>query len=859
MKIRALGLGIGIAVIVWGTVGAKSAESVVFNFDDLVSRSFPPNLNWRDFGQPGFDAHRFVTFGPGQWVEFVLQVPEPGTYQVQAQFVGGDSSGVVQPSIDGDNQGDPVDLFAASSRRQPVDLGNHTFAKAGKAILRLSITGKNPKSQGYMVDLESISLTPTQGFLLLAPEGACFDETDPVLKWADQGPGNRYTVYLDNTPLPVVESTSFETNNLSAGDHQWYVIAVNSAGKRQRSDIFHFRIGPAAPYPDRDFSDDFASGDLGNYVNRGMSVVDGPVQGKKSLTGTAPSMAYLNDVQLGVREGEVSALVTFDDPRSSASVGFTQPDGTRICAVVNGQAGTISLERTVRGYSIFAITPQAYQLKQWKESQAPDDAYVWQLSSAPVTVRPGTAYRLKLAYSRRSCAVMATLAEGDGSSAVTLRDLVDINLPDRPMLEIGQGKVRFDQFAYRRLNRHVYPWDIDTNQVVMRPGPAGSWDSRGGFNNAIIVKGNRWYMVYRGNAKPAPPNGPAASDLGVATSSDGVHWIKDPHNPIIARSPSQSTVEDPDLLLPDGTDTYHLEYVILRPRGYLPNEPGVHEMMATSTDGIHYSEPWRLPVKGKIGGMIDTHNDPKIPEFDFGGQKYRYLAAIEEGGIYLSNDLHVWVKMGDSDTKGSPDIWCNFHECAGDIFVDADHNLRIETQAGTDKKISGNRLCTNVEDVLSGSDPTHLIARGDLPWLPDFYGDAPTGDLNEMTNTNGSVFAGQTIVKDGFLWHYYGGNNTFTGLIKCAYRPVFNYRDLHVIPSVAKGAALRLEVTVRNDGSFAGETKASLLLDGNPVSVKPVTLARDEEKKIDFDLVIPAGLHVVAIDNLRACVRGDAP
>jgi hypothetical protein len=858
MKIRALGMGVGLALIFLGNVRAKSAEPVVFKFDDIVSRSFPPNLNWIDFGQPDFDAHRFATFGRGQWVEFVLQVSEPGTYQIQAQMVGESSSGIVQPSIDGDNQGGPLDLFTASRSTQRVDVGKHTFAKAGKAILRLSIAGKNPRSQGYLVDLDSISLTPTQGFLLLAPEGACFDQTNPVLKWADLGQGNRYTVYLDNTPLPEVKGTDFETNNLRAGDHQWYVIAENSAGNKQRSNTFHFRIGSAAPYPDHDFSDDFESGDLADYVNHGMSVVNGPVQGKNSLTGTGSSMAYLKDVQMGMREGEVSALVTLDDPKSSASVGFTEPDGTRICAVINGDAGTISLERAVRGYSIFTITPPAYRLKQWSESQRSNGEYVWQLSSTPVTVKPGTPYRLKLAYSRRSCAVMAMWAESDGSNAVTLRDLVDINLPDRPMLEIRQGKVRFDQFAYRRLNRHVYPWDIDTNQVVMRPGPVGSWDSRGVFNSAVIVKGNYWYMVYRGNAKPAPPNGPAASELGVATSSDGVHWLKDAHNPIIARSPSQGTVEDPDLLLPDGTNTYFLEYVILRPRGYQPSEPGVHEMMATSTDGIHYSEPWRLPVKGKIGGMIDTHNNPKIPEFNFGGQKYRYLAAIEEGGIYLSNDLHAWVKMGDSDTKGRPDIWCNFHECAGDIFVDTDRNLRIETQAGTDKRISGNRLCTIVEDILSGSNPAQLIARGDLPWLPDFYGDAPTGDLNEMTFTNGSVFPGQTIVKDGCLWHYYGGNNTFTGLIKCAYRPVFTYRDLHITTSSAKSASLKLDVAIRNDGSFAGETNVSLLLDGKPVTVKPVTLARDEEKKIDFDLVVPAGLHVAAIDSLRACVGDNA-
>lgn len=448
---------------------------------------------------------------------------------------------------------------------------------------------------------------------------------------------------------------------------------------------------------------------------------------------------------------------------------------------------------------------------------------------------------------------MATLTEANGSNLVTLRDLADINLPDHPMVEVGQGKAHFSELAYRRLNRPVYPWDIDTNQIVLRPGAEGSWDSRGVLNNAIILKNNRWYMVYRGNPLPAPPDGRPDSELGVATSTDGVHWIKDAHNPIITRQIPKDSKEDPDLLQPAGTDTYYLEYVTHAP---------IHkEVMASSTDGLHYSESWDLPVKGKIGGMIDTHNEPQIPEFSLNGQKYRYLAAIEEGGIYLSNDLHQWQKMGVADYRGRPDRWCDGHECAGDIFVDADHNLRVETQAGTKimgkDRISGNRLCTNVEDVLSSSDPTKVLSRGDLPWLPDFYGDAKTGDLNEMTFTNGSVFPGQTIIKDGYLWHYYGGNNTFTGLIKAVYQPVFTYRDLHLLPSSEKPGSLNAEVTVRNEGSFAGQTSVNLLLDGKLLDKKPVTLGRDEETSISFQVTVPKGRHCLRVDDLSAGVTGD--
>ena len=647
---------------------------------------------------------------------------------------------------------------------------------------------------------------------------------------------------------------SCETHNLSAGEHHWDVVADDAAGYKQRSNRFHFTVGKPAPYPDRDFTDDFGLVDLSRYAIQKMVLADAAAGGKKALAGSADSLAYVKDVRLGVREGETSALLSLDDQGSSASVGFTDADGTRVCATIDGAAGTLNLERVAQGYSIFAITPPKYCIAQWKESRTPDGAYRWQIASAPAALKPGVTYKLKLAYSRRSCAVMATLTEADGGNLVTVRGLVDVNLPDHPMVEVGNGKAHFEQLSYRQLNRHVYPWDIDTNQVVLRPGPPGSWDSKGAFNSAVVVKGNRWYMVYRGNARPAPPTSGFASEFGVATSTDGVHWTKDAANPIIARSPDIVTVEDPDLLVPAGTDTYHLEYVILGPK-----VKGVHEMMATSTDGIHYSEPWELPVRGKIGGMIDSHNEPRIPEFDFNGQKYRYLAAIEEGGIYVSNDLHQWEKMGTADYRGHPDWWCDGYECAGDIFVDADGNLRTEAQAGTKTNgktgISGNPLCTNVEDILSGSDPTKVLARGDLPWLPDFYGNAPTGDLNEMTFTNGSVFPGQTVVKDGYLWHYYGGNNTFAGLIKAPYQPVFTYRDLRVVRSGGEGSSeARVEVTVRNEGSMAGVAEVNPRIDGAQTGSVSVKLGRDEERVVGFPITIPAGRHTVLIDTLSVAV-----
>ena len=52
---------------------------------------------------------------------------------------------------------------------------------------------------------------------------------------------------------------------------------------------------------------------------------------------------------------------------------------------------------------------------------------------------------------------------------------------------------------------------------------------------------------------------------------------------------------------------------------------------------------------------MDTHNPPAIPEIVYQGQRYRYVALIEEGAVILSNYLHQWVRVGSANLRGKPD------------------------------------------------------------------------------------------------------------------------------------------------------------------------------------------------------------
>ena len=286
------------------------------------------------------------------------------------------------------------------------------------------------------------------------------------------------------------------------------------------------------------------------------------------------------------------------------------------------------------------------------------------------------------------------------------------------------------------------------------------------------------------------------------------------------------------------------------------------ESMCSSSDFIHWSDQWLLntgKTPGKMGGFIDTQNEPAIPGIQYGGTAYRYITMIEEGGIDLSTDLHQWIKAGTAHLRGNPTAWCSDHECSGDIFVDHDRNIRYESQIGVKPAsghgggVVGNRLCTIGEGVLSGSDPTKVLWKSDLPWLTDWYGNAPTGAPEDFTATNGSVFPGQTIVKDGWLWHFSGGNNHFTILCKCWYGPLLECRNLQTF--VDASGLCSVSVTVRNIGSLPGAVNVSLLVDGKSVAREQPSLERDAEITLHWNVPILAGIHTLSVADLSSTVK----
>ena len=99
---------------------------------------------------------------PGDRLEFEIDVPSEGTYDVLAAFTMARDYAVVQPMLGGRPMSEPLDLYNYPS---VISSGELTLASkkltAGKHRLAFEIKGANPSAlKTYMVGLDYLRLVP---------------------------------------------------------------------------------------------------------------------------------------------------------------------------------------------------------------------------------------------------------------------------------------------------------------------------------------------------------------------------------------------------------------------------------------------------------------------------------------------------------------------------------------------------------------------------------------------------------------------------------------------------------------------------------------------------------------------------
>ncbi|MNN57949.1 hypothetical protein D3C81_1729640 [compost metagenome] len=83
-------------------------------------------------------------------------------YNVKVGVMKNNDRGIYQLSVNGVNQGAPMDLYdlPTGAVYQEIDLGDVAFPAGGELVLRFTSTGKNVSSKGYRLVLDYVRLTP---------------------------------------------------------------------------------------------------------------------------------------------------------------------------------------------------------------------------------------------------------------------------------------------------------------------------------------------------------------------------------------------------------------------------------------------------------------------------------------------------------------------------------------------------------------------------------------------------------------------------------------------------------------------------------------------------------------------------
>ena len=221
-------------------------------------------------------------------------------------------------------------------------------------------------------------------------------------------------------------------------------------------------------------------------------------------------------------------------------------------------------------------------------------------------------------------------------------------------------------------------WVKDEDNPVLRPGAPGAWDDASVESPEVIHDGTQFHMWYTGFKA-----GSQSSQIGHATSSDGVTWVKDPNNPALeagiqfdwdAAASAPTVIFNP--LDPDPNQRWRMWYVGRGPAfnfsiGY-----------AYSADGVTWEKSDQNPVlEPTFEGEAWDDDSVLAPTVHFrDGQYHMWYAARGaqlQIGYATSPDGVVWTQHNANPvlTPGTINQWDNGEIAAPAVRVGSQYEM----------------------------------------------------------------------------------------------------------------------------------------------------------------------------------------
>ncbi|HVR70088.1 MAG TPA: glycoside hydrolase family 130 protein [Vicinamibacteria bacterium] len=288
-------------------------------------------------------------------------------------------------------------------------------------------------------------------------------------------------------------------------------------------------------------------------------------------------------------------------------------------------------------------------------------------------------------------------------------------------------------------------------EPILVPQGAG-FESAGVFNPAVIKDGARYVMLYRAQ------DAQGTSRLGLATSDDGVHFVREAGPVLVPEAAYErhGGVEDPRLVKIGST--FYLTYTAY-------DGQNAQLALATSSDlrrwerrgVIMPANRGRWNVKWTKAGAILTEK--------VGGRYWMYyMADAKEGadqmGVAWSEDLLHWTEALDAPVLGR-------RPGRFDSRVVEPGPPPLMTPEGVLLVYNGadDQLVYRAGWVLfDRHDPTRVLARSDQPIFAPERGWERAGQVPNVVFVEG-------LARDGERWlFYYGGADKHIGVAEAASR-----------------------------------------------------------------------------------------
>jgi predicted GH43/DUF377 family glycosyl hydrolase len=220
----------------------------------------------------------------------------------------------------------------------------------------------------------------------------------------------------------------------------------------------------------------------------------------------------------------------------------------------------------------------------------------------------------------------------DYSGVSQAKILMEGNLLKMFYTSQGSAYSGYTDYAY---SNDGINWSVSPNNPVLSPGPGNTWDATATAGGTPIKVENGYIMYYTGWSDPSGP-----WHIGLATSPDGINWIKHPNPVLYASGGPEFQIVSSSIIKID--NVYYLYY-----NGR--NLPYQDIRLATSPDGINWTKFSGNPIltfnQGWEGpGVYNAHVYEKNGQYEM-----IYMNQLGTGfGKATSIDGINWTKDGSN-------------------------------------------------------------------------------------------------------------------------------------------------------------------------------------------------------------------